>query len=91
MNIVLYKLVRRFDERVVFGAPRVAQMLRGGFERLFLNVKGVDMTARTHGFGEKFGVVSVSHRVVHGGVSLVQMTPDEVFVQLKQINLIFSH
>ena len=66
-------------------------MPRGGFERLLLNVKGVNVTACPNGFGKEFGVVPVSHRVVHSGVAFVQVIPDEIFVQLKQVNLIFSH
>ena len=56
-------------------------MPRGAFERLRLNVKGVNSAALPYGFGKKFGIIPVTHGKIGGNVARVQMRQYELLVQ----------
>jgi hypothetical protein len=89
-NVVFDIVVAIVNERIVIGAACSRKIFARGFNGTCLNVKGINSSALAHCFGQKLGIVAVSHSKIDRGITLVQVFKYEFFVQIKKLYNYYS-
>ena len=83
LDVIGHLMVGVVDQGIILRAALLAECFGGGGEGLLLDIEGVDVSVLADGFGEKGGIMAVTHGEVNGGVTLAKVGEDELLMEIE--------